>query len=290
MFQSKEAHEARRKNKQSTKEVLSINEKKHKAKLGIVNIKHKMLRDMEDFSRELHTAKQNISSTQTNILGTIREKLATTYASAKFGMETTNLNATANTTDGDNASSSKLFSESHSYRRSETEMLLRDTDFSSLEELLGVLQASEEKMFVLYGETQSKNEEMEKMDLDNRHLEGQVEEQVRHKNSLSAYFIEFVFQLTRLRGLEGHHEQVKEDLERAIQALQTQIDRYDADYQRNLELLASFSESLVNLLKNVSNSSFLSTIEHLSIFPPPFSAGGYRPRRLGPATALHRHH
>jgi hypothetical protein len=62
-----------------------------------------------------------------------------------------------------------------------------------------------------------------------------------------------IAQLTRLRGLEGHHEQVKEDLEKAIQALQTQIDRYDADYQKNLELLASFSESLISLLKNVSS-------------------------------------
>jgi hypothetical protein len=178
LSQSKEAHEARRKNKQATKEVLSINEKKHKAKLGIVNIKHKMLRDMEDFSRELYQAKQNISSTQTNIMGTIREKLATTYASAKFGLETVNLSATVGPSDPDNASSSQLFAESASYRQTEMESLLRDTDFSTLEELLGVLQASEEKMFVLYGETQSKNEEMERMDLDNRHLEGQVEEQV----------------------------------------------------------------------------------------------------------------
>ncbi len=160
--------------------MLSINEKKHKAKVGIAGLKHKMVRDMEDFSRELALAKQNISSAQSNILGTIREKIQSSYntATTPFALnQTANLNATsgAGGEDGDG----RTLTESHSHHQSEVENLLRETEFTSLEELLGVLAQSEEKMFVLYNETQVRHEEMEKVDLENRHLEGQVEEQVR---------------------------------------------------------------------------------------------------------------
>lgn len=159
---------------------MSINEKKHKAKVGIANIKHKMIRDMEEFSKELNTAKQNISSTQMTILGTIREKIQSSYNTANLGLfQTGNLNATGGVDNSDELNHQSSMDESQSHRQSEIEALLRETEFTSLEELLGVLSQSEEKMFVLYNETQLRHEEMEKIDLENKHLEEQVSQQVQ---------------------------------------------------------------------------------------------------------------
>ena len=38
-----------------------------------------MLKDMEEFSKEMQQTKQNISNTQNQILGTIRDKLQTAF-------------------------------------------------------------------------------------------------------------------------------------------------------------------------------------------------------------------
>ncbi|RYG63760.1 hypothetical protein EON64_15295, partial [archaeon] len=71
----KETSSSKRRVKFCSKEVTQLNEKKNKLKLMISSVKQKMIRDMEDFSRELQLAKQNISNTQNAILHTIRDKL-----------------------------------------------------------------------------------------------------------------------------------------------------------------------------------------------------------------------
>jgi hypothetical protein len=58
-------------------------------------------------------------------------------------------------------------------------------------------------------------------------------------------------QLSRLHALEGHHDEVKQELEKNIQSLRAQIGKYDADYNKNLEVLGGLTDSLMNLLKNV---------------------------------------
>lgn len=60
-----------------------------------------------------------------------------------------------------------------------------------------------------------------------------------------------LIQLSRLHALEGHHEEVKQELEKNIQALRAQIAKYDADYVKNLEVLNGLSDHLLNLLKDV---------------------------------------
>ena len=176
---AKEAHETKKKIKQGHKELLSINDKKHKAKMGIVNIKHTMIRDMEEFSRELYTAKQNISQAQQNILGTIRTQIKSANTrNTSPGLDSTTKTGSPFSTE-DFQTSTKISVEANLNRQSEIELLLKETEFASLDEIVNVLQASEEKMFTLYNETQQKNEEMEKIDLENRQMEIQVEEQVK---------------------------------------------------------------------------------------------------------------
>jgi len=58
--------------------------------------------------------------------------------------------------------------------------------------------------------------------------------------------------MKRLQELEGHQEQVKQELEKNIQSLKTMIAKYDADYSRNMEVLSSISDPLMGLLKNVA--------------------------------------
>ena len=57
--------------------------------------------------------------------------------------------------------------------------------------------------------------------------------------------------MSELSSLESKNEQKKQDLEKSILALKTTIAKYDEEYNRNLELLNSVSEMLMNLLKNV---------------------------------------
>ncbi len=45
---------------------------------------------------------------------------------------------------------------------------------------------------------------------------------------------------------------MKLELERNIQALRLQIDKYDVDYSKNLETLTMVSANLMTLLRNVS--------------------------------------
>jgi hypothetical protein len=72
-----ELEETKKKIAVSQKENANLNNKKLKAKSDKVNIKNQMISDMEDFSREMQMAKENISSNQEAIIETIREKMMT---------------------------------------------------------------------------------------------------------------------------------------------------------------------------------------------------------------------
>ncbi len=63
--------------------------------------------------------------------------------------------------------------------------------------------------------------------------------------------------MKRLQELEGHQEQVKQELEKNIQSLKSMMSKYDADYGKNMEVLNSIAEPLMSLLKNVRNKMLL---------------------------------
>jgi hypothetical protein len=70
--------------------------------------------------------------------------------------------------------------------------------------------------------------------------------------------------LSRLHALEGHHDEVKQELEKNIQTLRAQIARYDAEYVKNLEVLNGLSDHLLTLLKNVSLGHLFCSLSTLS--------------------------
>lgn len=166
----KEANEAKKKLKHQQKEITSCNERKHKAKMAMTNIKNKMLKDMEEFSHELNLAKANISNAQTNIIAAMREKMLTTQLSpGRYSpLDTSRTAATVEHNDG----------KPEMVNQGDLVALLQEAGFSTTEELIAALETSEETVFALYSETQQKEDEMERIDVDNKHLEQQVELQV----------------------------------------------------------------------------------------------------------------
>jgi hypothetical protein len=179
VIQIKEANEAKKKLKYQQKEITQCNERKHKAKVSMTAIKNKMLKDMEDFSHELNMAKMNISAAQTNILSAMREKMLTAQLSpGKYA--TMNSEALSRTQQA--AQDSQADQRAELLSQTDLQALLHEAGVTSAEELIAALEASEEQVFALYTETQTKEDEMERIDVDNKHLEHQVELQVRRSS------------------------------------------------------------------------------------------------------------
>lgn len=260
----KEASAARRRSKFCQKEVTVTNEKKMKVKMAIAGMKQRMVRDMEEFGTELEKAKASISATQAAILMTIRDKLQSTseMAAADGSLAMMDGRQSPSPTNGRGFRTASysyphpgtagggmgtLGSAKGTAREREKERLightaleaeaaLRETDFKTIEELLTSLQSSEENVFALYHETQSRHQEVEAMELENKHLEQAVQQQMR-----------------RLHELEGNQEVVKEELEKNIQNLKSSISKYDENYSKNMEVLKAITPSLVNLLQIVAS-------------------------------------
>jgi len=53
---------------------------------------------------------------------------------------------------------------------------------------------------------------------------------------------------------------VKQELEKSIQSLRTQITKYDVEYGKNMEVLRAIGDNLMNLLRNVRGRVIASLI------------------------------
>jgi hypothetical protein len=170
-FQIKESQEFKRVIKAAQKEMVNLNEQKHKAVVAILGLKNKMIEDMHHFSDELHAAKRSLSSAQTHFMETIRAKLKSqpdlNAATGHGG------SASLSERDGAASGENSVFQAQH-----DIEMLLKEVDLASVEELVSALETSEEQVFALYSETQEKNNEVEKIEAECNHLEEQVHTQV----------------------------------------------------------------------------------------------------------------
>ena len=182
----KDTNETKNKIKQFQKEILKINEQKHKLKLTISFTKTKMTQEMEEFSNKITSAKQNISENQAAMLETIRDKLSMTNEAGPFsGSRAT----TASQSTAVARKSARVMSglstgyrppsvAAHARPSEAVAEVLFETGYSSVEELLEALQQSEEAMFSLYNDTQEKNEDLEKLQSENKRLEGDIHVQV----------------------------------------------------------------------------------------------------------------
>lgn len=165
--QEAELKSTKKKVKFTEKEIAALNSRKHQTEIAIMNTKQKMLRDMEDFSRELATTKQNISHTQESILGSIRERLQAT-------LDTSHIKTMKSTKDRDDGS---VRSERPNQFQNEV-LFMKELGIKSVDELASLLDRSEEQCFALYHEVQSKSEELEQVELENKHLETKLTQQV----------------------------------------------------------------------------------------------------------------
>lgn len=213
-------------------ELVVANEKKHRVKLHKSNITHQMMNEMDEFARELQAAKQNISATQEIMIGTIRERMLSTYSAWENDMASPKYTRYLSSP----ASQEKASTGVENTTNADIQYLLSATESKSVTEILSNLQASEEQIFGLYKVIQNLNEELEKVEMENRHLEAEADDQ-----------------MNKLETLEGTNDKVNHELEMHINQIQKSIAIQEKGYNENMQVLGTISESLYNILKNVSD-------------------------------------
>ncbi|CAE7537273.1 ODA1 [Symbiodinium microadriaticum] len=233
----------KRKIQDTHREVTAVNDAKQRAKNEKKNIKNKMLSDMEEFARELHVAKENISATQEVIIGTIREKMESTFATweGSFKHSRTGSRSVGHRSISQRPGDRSTYLEGEDGDDDEQRCvavgrLLEATGMESVDSVMAELQTSEEYIFSMYKNIQNSSLELEKLETENKALEAQVEEQV-----------------ATLESIEGHNDQVREELEQHIASIQKSITAYETSYNGNVQVLGTISESLMSILRNVAS-------------------------------------
>ena len=229
-----ELQTTKKRNAEAHREIVVVNDKKHRAKIEVGNIKNRMLSDIEEFAIEMDKAKYAINNTQATILESIRERLMNTAMTQPIHHQQTK----------HNTHDEKPRENDFATNQQEISELLEDIGITNLNDLLNNLQSTEEQSFGLYKKIQSKNAEVETIDMENKHLESELN-----------------IQTSRLDELEAHNNHVRQDLEQHINTIQKSIMKYESDYNAHVEVLASISENLMNLLRNVRQTdTCISTI------------------------------
>jgi poly-gamma-glutamate capsule biosynthesis protein CapA/YwtB (metallophosphatase superfamily) len=112
----------------------------------------------------------------------------------------------------------------------------------------------------MYKNIQNSSLELEKLETENKALESQADDQARctpHPHfaqllSCVSWLTVFILQLQVLESIEGHNDQVREDLETHIASIQRSITGYETSYNANMQVLGTMTESLMSILRNVS--------------------------------------
>lgn len=231
---STELEETKKKISEIQKENIILNNRKLKAKSEKNSIKNQMLSDMEDFSREMQAAKENISSNQEAVIETIREKLNSITNDWENYGENENAGMGHVTAPSSGFRDSLAETISHS-DEDEIRTLLSATGLNSVEELLENMQRCEDSIFSMYKNIQLSGEELERLQMENKELENQAEEQIQ-----------------QLQSVEGHNDKVREELEQHISTIQKSVAYYESGYNANMGVLSAITESLTSILKHVA--------------------------------------
>ena len=226
----REYHESKVKIAAQQKEIIEVNEEKHRLDVHINNMKESMFRDMNLFSNELVNAKRNISQTQTNILDSIRERLQNTFNNLDLLED----DAGASSKHAPPTPAARVGNEAEE-RRVALQELLQEVQVESLEKLIVTLQQSEEVIFAKYNDIQSATSDKEKLELENKHLEEEVARQT-----------------AELEELESSNEKKQRDLGLAIANIQASTAKYEADFEKNEAALSLMQNNMVKLFKNIA--------------------------------------
>ena len=139
--------ETKRKVEHNHHELSIFNDKNHRLTVDISNIKDQMIIEMEEFSRELETTKENISSTQQAIMGSIRDRVNnSTIDNSLLYL-------------GSQVSPSKephyILETDEPKEWSDLQQLLDECKLDSVDALISALQSEEDLAFGLYKEVRS---------------------------------------------------------------------------------------------------------------------------------------
>ena len=222
----KDLHEGRAKIRVQQKEIIEVNERKHRLDVDIANLKGRMFAEMEVFSGELVSARANISHTQTGILDSIRERLTSTFNNLDLSEYETTERVAPTVSKPDTSAQD---------RRQQLAALLLEVGAPSLEALIVTLQQSEEEVFARYNGIQDRTREAERLDLDNRHTEAAVEAETKE-----------------LEGMESASLQKQQDLEVLIASIRKSIDQHEAQYAGSEEMLGLIKGHLLRLFRAVA--------------------------------------
>ena len=185
---------AKEKVDRAKKETIFINDKKHRTQMAVTSLKGKMMKEITDFSHELSIARNSVYAVQESMLNTIRTKVEQSTLTphhtnhTKAGFSSNNPSSirpkvgSPNYNGNDTISSSLSPKKDHQFMNSITtndnnlnmDNLMEEVGVSSPEELITLLQRTEEVMFVQYTELQDRNLEVERMDLENKKLQEQA--------------------------------------------------------------------------------------------------------------------
>ena len=204
-------------------EINVVNNKKQRTEVDISNMQTKMFTDMDVFSEELAQAKRTVVDTQASILEGIRDKLQSTFSPV---LERTRR---------PRQYEEEPVDEEKLEREAKLSEYLQQVNVSSLEDLIIVLQKTEEQMFNQYNEIQSLTQETEKFEVDNKHLEKRLEEE-----------------LINLKKLEETSQDKVVELDLKVSTIYHMIEVYDVSYGKNLDTLNSCKEGLIGILRSIS--------------------------------------
>jgi hypothetical protein len=207
-------------------EINVVNNKKQRKEVDISNMKQKMFVDVDNFAEELLEAKSKVLDTQASILEGIRARLQSTFNP----LEPKGRRTRTPTTSGE-----VVVDTSAAERQRRLGELLKEVKVNSLEELIVTLQKTEEEMFQQYNEIQSLTTETEKAEVDNKHLEQRLEDE-----------------LSNLAKLEESSDHVRVELEEKISAIHENMAHYDASYGANLETLSNVKIPLQGIFQMMS--------------------------------------
>ena len=212
-----------------TGKINELHEKKHRVGLDLQNIKERMVKNMEGFSRELDTVKETIEYNQNSLLEGIKDKL---FYSSQFFLSTPRSPGKSTSQETPAVDSKPKVNP----LEEEIKMLLHDAGVETQEQLMEILQGNEDETFMTYRDVQHQRKEVEQLETDVKHLEESLKEQT-----------------AKVETLERSNDTIHNNLDVHIQTIQKQIAKHEMACKTNGSVLQSLTDPLINLLSLFSS-------------------------------------